>query len=431
MSSPETDPNALKKFAMPKSLKYSVLTLSLLVIAFTVIGGMGARASSNGNDGAYNQERVMSEVIFYINQNYVEQPNMSLVGDGALHGLLESLDPNSSYMNATEYKAYKSQKSGNVGIGAVISKRFGYGAVVSVMPGSAAAKAGVEGGDIIEAINDKSTYGVSLAMVRSVLSGEPGSQVTLTLIRPRKAEPVKLTVTRAAETVPAAQARMLSDAPGVGYIRVEALTKGKAEEIAAKVKDLEKQGAKKIVLDLRDVAEGDEEEGIAVANLFLDHGVITTLQGQKVEKIVYNADRTKAIFSAPLVVLVNRGTAGPGEIVAAAVMENARADVVGSKTFGDGSQQKLIELPDGSALILSTAKYYAPDGKAIIDNAITPNIAVADSRDADFTGPDDDNQDQQQPDNKSAAPKTDDQLKRAIEVLKAKDQKAQAAGAGM
>ena len=273
---------------------------------------------------------------------------------------------------------------------------------------------------------------MSLSMIRTVLSGDAGSQVTLTLIRPRKAEPVKLTVTRAPEVVPPAQARMLSE-PGVGYIRVEALTKGKADEIAAKVKDLEKQGAKKFILDLRDVAEGDEEEGVATANLFLDHGTIGTLQGQKVDKVVYNADKSKMITSQPLVVLVNRGTAGPAELVAVAVMENARGDVVGSKTFGDGSVQKLIELADGSALILSVAKYYAPDGKAIQDNAVTPNVVVADSRDADFASVDDDNQEQpqqQQQQPQTSKPKSDDQLQKAIDVLKAKEQRAAAVGAG-
>src|SRR5258708_4256368 len=142
MSAPESDSTKaeqvfLKKFPMSKSIKYSVLTLSLAIVAFTVIGGLGVRASTNSKDGSYNQQKVMSEVIFNIYQSYVDQPNMAAVSDGALHGLLESLDANSSYLNPNEYKEYKGDKPGNASIAAFVSKRFGYGAIVSVMPGGA------------------------------------------------------------------------------------------------------------------------------------------------------------------------------------------------------------------------------------------------------------------------------------------------------
>jgi len=171
---------------------------------------------------------------------------------------------------------------------------------------------------------------------------------------------------------------------GIGYIQVDAFIKGKTQEIAAKVRALQKSGAKKLILDLRNCAEGEESEGIAVANLFLNHGTITYLQGQKYPREAFNADASKAITNLPLAVLVNKGTAGPAEVVAAAILENARGDVIGDKTFGDGSVQKVIPLNDGSALILSIAKYYSPSGKAIQDSAVTPNIVVADSDDDDF-----------------------------------------------
>ena len=190
------------------------------------------------------------------------------------------------------------------------------------------------------------------------------------------------------------------------------------QEIAAKVKSLEKSGAKKILLDIRNCAEGDETEGIAVANLFLNHGTITYLQGQKYPREAFNADPAKAITTLPLAVLVNRGTSGPAEIVAAAVLENARGDVVGDKTFGDGSVQKTIDLPDGGALILSVAKYYSPSGKAIQDTAITPNVAIADAAD-DAVVPDEDEAPSTTP-QEEAKPKNtvDDQLNKAVEVLK-------------
>jgi len=211
--------------------------------------------------------------------------------------------------------------------------------------------------------------------------------------------------------------KMLDD--GIVQIRVDALTKGKSQEIANKLKSLQKSGAKKLILDLRDCAQGDESEGIATANLFLNHGTITYLQGQKYPREAFNAEPSKAVTTLPLVVLVNKGTAGPAEVVAAAVLDNARGDVVGGKTFGDGSVQKLIELPDGSALILSVAKYYSPQGKAIQDAAVTPNVVVAEGNE-DAAVPDEDENTAPADIEKKTAPEHDEQLDKAVEVLKSR-----------
>ena len=201
---------------------------------------------------------------------------------------------------------------------------------------------------------------------------------------------------------------------------MDAFTKGKSQEIANKVKALQKSGAKKLILDLRNCADGDESEGIATANLFLNHGTITYLQGQKYPREAFNADASKDITNLPVAVLVNKGTAGPAEIVAAAILENARGDVVGDKTFGDGSVQKTIEMQDGSALILSIAKYYTPGGKAIQDNSITPNVLVADADD-DGAAPDDDQESATPDDNVKKPPvQQDEQLQKAIQVLKSR-----------
>jgi carboxyl-terminal processing protease len=208
---------------------------------------------------------------------------------------------------------------------------------------------------------------------------------------------------------------MLDD--GIAQIRVDALNKGKSQEIASRIKTLQKSGAKKLVLDLRDCAQGDETEGVSTANLFLNHGTITYLQGQKYPREAFNADPSKAITTLPLVVLVNKGTAGPAEVVAAAILDNARGDVVGDKTFGDGSVQKLIELPEGGALILSIAKYYTPQGKAIQDTAITPNIVVADVADQ-VAVPDEDENAVPADIEKKTAPEHDEQLDKAVQILK-------------
>ena len=377
-------------------------------------GSSGVRASSN--DGAYRQLQVYSEVLSRVRSEYVEEPNIPQVTDGALHGLLESLDPNSSYLSPAEYKEYKSHKtSAKAEIGAAVSKRFGYAAVISVIPGGPADKAGIQASDIIEAIEAKSTREMSLAEIHNLLEGEPGSTVSVALVRARRAEPQKITITRENVAIPPISDKMVQD--GIGYIQVDALTKGKAQEIAAKIRSLQKSGAKKLILDLRNCAEGDEAEGIAVANLFLNHGTITYLQGQKYPREAFNADPTKDITALPLVVLVNKGTAGAAEVVAAAVLENARGDVVGDKTFGDGAIQKVIELPDGSALILSVAKYYSPGGKAIQDSAVTPNVLVADSGDDGSALPDEDENATPAQDEKKQPSPQDDQLQKAIQVL--------------
>src|SRR5881296_3766869 len=402
---------------MSMKTKAVILISSAAALLFIVLGGLeGVRASSN--DGAYRQLQVYSEVLSRVRSEYVEEPNIPQVTDGALHGLLESLDANSSYLSPAEYKEYKSHRTEAKGeIGAAISKRFGYAAVVSVIPGGPGDKAGLQASDIIEAIEGKSTREMSLAEVHNLLEGQPGSNVSLAVVRARRAEPQKIVITRDVVNVPPVNEKMVEDQ--IGYIQVDAFNKGKTSEIANKIKTLQKSGAKKLILDLRNCAEGEESEGISTANLFLNHGTITYLQGQKYPREAFNADPSKAITALPLVVLVNKGTAGAAEVVAAAVLENARGDVVGDKTFGDGSVQKTIELPDGSALILSVAKYYSPGGKAIQDTAVTPNIVVADNDD-DGAAPEDEDNTAPPVEEKKQVPQQDEQLNKAVEILKSR-----------
>jgi carboxyl-terminal processing protease len=406
-----------KKNLMSMKIKAAILVSSFAVLLFVVVGSFGGVHASSG-DGSYRQMQVYSEVLSRVQSEYVEDPNIPKVTDGALHGLVESLDANSSYLTPAAYKAFKAHKSESKGeIGATVSKRFGYADVVSVLPGSPAEKAGIEDTDIFESIEGRSTRDMSLPEIRSLLSGTPGSTVNVSVVRARRAEPQKVTITRDVVSIPPVSDKMLED--GIGYVKVDALTKGKAQEIAAKIKSLERSGAKKLVLDLRNTSEGEESEGVATANLFLNHGTITYLQGQKFPREAFNADAAKAVTSLPVAVLVNKGTAGAAEIVAAALLENARADVVGDKTFGDGSVQKTIDLPDGGALILSVAKYYSPSGKAIQETAVTPNVLVADETDNVISEDEDAEPAAAEPE---AKPKNtqDDQLHKAVEVLKSR-----------
>jgi len=405
---------------MSKKIQVLLLASSMLVVAFVLIGSLGVHASgTNSGDVTLKHIGVYSEVLYRVRTEYVEEPNMSVVTNGALHGLLESLDADSSYLSPEEYKTFKQKKTeGKADIGATVSKRFGYAAIVSVIPGGPADKAGLTAGDIIETVEGLSTHDLSLAAIKNHLSGDSGSRLDMTIIRTRKIEPQKITVVRDVVPLPAVQEQLQGD---VGIVKAQVLTKGKAQEIADKIKSVQKKGAKKLVLDLRYNSDGDEEEGVAVANLFLGKGTIATLQGQKYDKVTYIADAQKKVTDLPLVVLVNRGTAGAAELVASAIQDNQRGDVVGDKTFGEGSIQKLIEVPDGSALILSVAKYYTPNGKIIQDTGVTPNVLVASSDDVVTISDDDDNSTTEEV--PKTQPKEDDQLRKAIDVLKAKTQK--------
>src|ERR1700674_2765734 len=290
---------------MSMKTKLAIVVSSAAVLLFMYVGGLdGVRASNN--DGSYRQLQVYSEVLSRVRSEYVEEPNIPLVTDGALHGLLESLDSNSSYLTASEFKEYKANQTEAKGeIGAAVSKRFGYAAVISVIPGGPADKAGIQASDIFEAIEGKSTREMSLAEIHNLLQGQPGSNLSVAVVRARRAEPQKTVITRDIVNVPPVADKMVED--GICYLQVDAFKKGRAQEVAAKVRALQKSGAKKLILDLRNCAEGDEGEGIAVANLFLNHGTITYLQGQKYPREAFNADPSKTITNLPVVVLVNKG----------------------------------------------------------------------------------------------------------------------------
>ena len=394
---------------MPKISKILLLAASVVLVltVFLGVNSPGVNAASEAQDGAYRQINVYSEVLRHIQTDYVTEPDMSAVTNGALRGLLESLDADSSYLSPADYKAYKADKGGKAQVGINVSKRYGYATVVSVVPGSPADKANLNDGDIIEAIGSQDTRDISLAMLRLMLEGDAGSQLTVAVVRPQSAVPDKITMTRTMVQVPAVSETLYENSL-ILYIKPDVLDHDHVQQIEAKLKGMQRAGNKKILLDLRDVASGDMTEATRLANFFLKSGTIAMLEGQTVAKQTFAADPSKTInATAPLVVLVNRGTAGPGELVAGALMDNNRAQLVGEKTFGEGAQQKTFELPDGAALILSVAKYETPSGKKLQDDAVTPEVLVASNLD------DSDN-----------APKqgvsVDDQLNKALDILKSK-----------
>lgn len=367
-------------------------------------GFFGVHAGGE-QDGAYRQMHVYAEVLKRIQSDYVTEPNIGNVTSGALHGLLESLDADSSYLTAAEYKVYKDRPSTGVAqIGVTVSKRYGYATIVSVLPGSPADHEHLADGDVIESIGDQSTRELSLAVIRMMLEGKPGSSVSLSLVRPRKPDPDKVTLTRSITAAPAIGEQQYENA-SILYLKPGELTTARVDEIASKLKGAGKN--RKVVLDLRDCANGEASEGLRLANFFVNQGTLATLEGQKYPSQTFTADASKFITSAPLAVLVNRGTYGAAELAADAILGAKRGDVVGERTFGEGSLQKTIELPDGGALLLTVAKYEGPDGKKIQDNAVTPTVQVGQATEDEF-------EDNEQP-------KEDNTLNKALELLKAKN----------
>lgn len=410
---------------MPKITKILLLVVSVVLVltVFLGVNSSGVSAATDSQDGAYRQINVYSEVLRHIQTDYVEEPNIPTVTNGALRGLLESLDSDSSYLTPADYKAFKEDRGGKAQVGINVSKRWGYATVVSVVPGSPADKANLNDGDIIEAIGTQDTRDISLAVIRLMLEGAPGSELSLSVVRPRKATPEKLTMTRVVTPLPPVGETMYENS-SILYLKPGVLDHEHVQQVESKLKGMSKAGNKKILLDLRDVAAGENAEAIRMANFLLKSGTIVTLEGQKVEKQTFAADGSKSInATSPVVVLVNRGTAGPAEIVAAALMDNKRADVVGEKTFGEGSQQKTFELPDGAALILSVAKYESPAGKKLEDEGVTPGILVASN--IDDNGPVDEDATPDSPQQPPQQPKkptvsVDEQLNKALDLLKSK-----------
>ena len=419
---------------MPKSLKISLLAVSVALILCIFVGVNTHSVAAAGDptpQDAYNQINVYGEVLQHIQSDYVEVPNIPKVTNGALRGLLESLDADSSYLTPADYKAYKEHSGGKAQVGLVVSKRYGYATVVSVVPGSPADKAGLVDGDIIEAIGMEDTRNLSLAMIQLLLEGAPGSQLQMAVIGPHSAKPQKMILNRVVVVEPGVK-ESLYDGTAILYLKPIIIDREHVQQIETWLKDMNKDGNKKILLDLRDVSAGEMTEAVRLTNFFVNTGTIATLEGQKYPKQIFTADPAKAInTTAPLVVLVNHGTSGPAELVAGALQDDGRAQLVGEKTFGEGSMQKTFDLPDGGAIILSIAKYASPSGKQFEDDAVTPGTIVASNKDLfdDDDSGDDTAATSVAPDSptppgntpaKKTPPPTDDQLNKALDMLKNK-----------
>src|SRR5436190_6045305 len=414
--------------------KFALVALSASLAVYAITGGwLATRAQQPAND-PNAQFRIFDSVLQHIQNDYVDEPNMEKVRAGALRGLAYGLDPYSTYLTAEEVKDYsRAEKGGRVGIGAELSQVASFLYIVAPVKGSPADQAGVRAGDIIEYIDGKATRDISLYDARQLLNGAAGTDVKLRILR-SGARPLTLAVKRGSFRAPAAEGRM--EAGRIGVLRINSLDSGEAADAKAHLQELLKQGAQKIVVDLRSVAGGEIQEGVSVANFFVRDGAIAKTIGreQKVLKS-FDADPKAVVFTGPAVVLIDNGTAGAAEVIASAFLEDKRGDVVGEKSFGAGAEQELFTLRDGDGLLLTTVKWASGSGKPFLGedrtrSGIAPSVEVkrAENQNTgdvdDLTGNDEEKPNQ--PNTKPApsepvAPKAqpeDTQMKKAIELLR-------------
>ena len=358
---------------MSRLARICVVTLSVVIFLYV---GLGYVLGKTNDDKSYRSLSVFGEVLQHIQEDYVDEPNMNLVTAGALHGLLESLDPQSGYLSAREYADYrdrmKTAQHGEAGL--TISKRFGYIVIVSVLPDGPAEKASLRDGEILEAIGGFSTRDMSVGQATMLLQGAPGTPVKVAIIRRGKTEPQEISINRAV----IGPQHLVADKVGddVAYVRLPAIESLDVTELHDKLQQFDKQGIHNLVLDLRDCTRGQVPDAIAAAQLFLSSGKITTLEGQTVARKEFSAEPDKVVWRAPVDVLISPSTSGAAEVLAAAIKGNKRGDVLGERTFGSASEQKVIPLEDGGAVILTVALYATPEGKNIVDEGVAPTVEV-------------------------------------------------------
>jgi carboxyl-terminal processing protease len=373
---------------MNRASRVGIFSVSVLIFCFAGIGHVLLGRSAD--DKAYKSLTVYGEVLQKIQQDYVDDPNMRTVTAGALHGLLESLDPQSSYLTPREYEEYK-RKIGNPGTGdagLTLSKRYGYIIVLSVLPDSPGTKAGIRSGDLLESIGGFTTRDMSVGQALNLLNGQPGTGIKVSVIRRGKATPEEVDIVREKLTI--AKLIVQKADPDILVLRFPSLDTGRGEEVRNRLLDAEKQGIHKVILDVRQCGRGPVSEAISIARFFIPTGTLTTLRGQSVSAQVIAAEPRQVIWKNPVSVLVDTTTSGAAEVLAAAMEANHRGDVVGERTFGLASEQKLITLDDGAALILTVANYYNANGKPILEEGVTPTeIVRADAQDDSDSGDDD------------------------------------------
>jgi carboxyl-terminal processing protease len=380
---------------MTSKTRLLVLVLSAPVIAFTVLGGF--LGSAIARDDTYQQLRIFQDVVSLIINNYVEPADLKKVMSGAMRGLAEGLDPDSSYLVPDDVKKLEAGEPLPAGeTGLEITRQY-YLRVVSARDNSPAARAGLRPGDLIRIIDRMPTREMSAFEGARRLRGAPGSKVTLTVIRGNQADPHVVELTREALTAPDIRSRV--QVPGVGYVRVSAFARRSATLLKTQVAELARQGATSLVIDLRGTATGEYDEAISAARLFVSSGTLAVREARGTEKQTISAAGGDGTVTMPVGLLTDIGTSGPAEVFAAALDGNKRADLIGERTLGRVTIQKLVKLSDGSGLWITGSRYLLPSGKPM--QGLEPDVAV------------------EQPDLEfgEALPATDETLQQAIDRL--------------
>ena len=416
--------------------KFILTLLSATLTLYTAVGGwISTRAQQPAND-PNAQLRIFESVLQHIQNDYVDEPNMDKVRAGALRGLAYGLDPYSTYLTPEQVKEYNAGNKENlVGIGAELSQVASYLYVIAPMKGSAADQARLKAGDIIEYIDTKATRDISLYDAKQLLNGAASTEVKLRVLR-ANSSPLTINVKRGSGRAAAAEGRI--EAGKVGILRINSFADGESTEIKTRLQDLLKQGAQKIVVDMRDTAGGSLNEAVTVANLFVKDGVLAQTIGREGKALkTYTADPKATLFTGPVVALIDSGTAGAAEVVASALMERNRGQIVGEKSFGAGTEQQLFSLRGGDGLLLTVVKWASSNGKTFLGedrahSGVTPNVEVkgqevAETVDPDeLTGNDDDaiakpeqgNEKREVAPAPTTKPAAEDlQLKKALELL--------------
>ena len=348
-----------------------ILAVSTPLIAFAIIGGYLGQA--RGKDETYQHLRVFDDVVSHVVNNYVEEVNIQQAMRGAMRGLSDALDPDSAYLTPELVKAVEQNANpGPADIGVELTRQD-YLRVVSARDGSPAARAGLRTGDYIRAIDGRATRDMSAYEGMRLLRGAVGSKVALLVIRNNAADPHELSLVRDRSTVAEITTRMAN--ASTGYLRVAEFTKDSPAQLTQAVGALTKTGASRFVVDLRGTATGDIDNGIAAARLFVRSGTLAIRQ-TKTQRETITAGESDGSIAAPVILLVDQGTAAAAELFAAALNGNGRADLVGERTLGRAARQQLVKLPDGSGLLLSSMRYLTPANAGIHERGLTPDVPV-------------------------------------------------------
>jgi len=376
------------------------MSISAPVIAFAIIGGFLGKVMAR--EDTYQHLKIFDDVVGLITSSYVEEANIDRVMRGAMRGLAEGLDPESAYLTPDQVKQVESGAAlAPAGVGLELTRQY-YLRVIAARDNSPAAKAGLRSGDYIRMINDSPTHDMSVWEGMRALRGAPGTKVTVTVIRGNAADPHLVELTREAE--PATEVTGRIAAPGIGYVRVAVVGSRTAAQVKSQVAELTKSGATKLVVDVRRTSTGTIDDGLALARLFVASGTLAIRETKNAPREPIAAAAGDGAIALPLALLVDTGTSAASEILAAAVVGNKRADLIGEHTIGRAATQKLVKLPDGSGLWLSTTRYLTPSGAALHEKGLEPTVAV-DEPDVEFGQP---------------PPTTDPILNKALERLSEK-----------